>query len=74
MHQTKRIHHLAWATRTVRSDNVYASAWDIGVNIRFRYEDKDEELATFGIRAAGLKIDDDFKDLGRRSGVRLTNI
>ena len=37
-------------------------------------EDKDEELATFGIRAAGLKIDDDFKDMGRRSGVRLTNI
>ena len=35
-------------------------------------EDKDEELATFGIRAAGLKIDDDFKDMGRRSGVRLT--
>ena len=37
-------------------------------------EDKDEELATFGIRAAGLKTDDDFKDMGRRSGVRLTNI
>jgi uncharacterized protein GlcG (DUF336 family) len=37
-------------------------------------EDKDEELATFGIRAAGLKLDEDFKDMGRRSGVRLTNI
>jgi uncharacterized protein GlcG (DUF336 family) len=37
-------------------------------------EDKDEELATFGIRAAGLKTDDDFKDMDRRSGVRLTNI
>ncbi|MBX9774495.1 MAG: heme-binding protein [Xanthobacteraceae bacterium] len=37
-------------------------------------EDKDEELAAFGIRAAGLKTDDDFKDTGRRSGVRLTNI
>jgi uncharacterized protein GlcG (DUF336 family) len=37
-------------------------------------EDKDEELATFGIRAAGLKTDDDFKEMGRRSGVRLTNI
>jgi uncharacterized protein GlcG (DUF336 family) len=37
-------------------------------------EDKDEELATYGIRAAGLKTDDDFKDIGRRSGVRLTNI
>jgi uncharacterized protein GlcG (DUF336 family) len=37
-------------------------------------EDKDEELATFGIRAAGLKTDDDFKDMDRGSGVRLTNI
>ena len=37
-------------------------------------EDKDEELAAYGIRAAGLKTDDDFKDMGRRSGVRLTNI
>jgi uncharacterized protein GlcG (DUF336 family) len=37
-------------------------------------EDKDEELAAFGIHAAGLKTDDDFKDMGRRSGVRLTNI
>ena len=37
-------------------------------------EDKDEELAAFGIRAAGLKTDDDFKDTDRRSGVRLTNI
>ncbi len=37
-------------------------------------EDLDEELAIHGIRAAGLKIDDDFKDMGRRSGVRLTNI
>jgi uncharacterized protein GlcG (DUF336 family) len=37
-------------------------------------EDKDEELAAFGIRAAGLKLDEDFKDMGRRSGVRLTNI
>ena len=37
-------------------------------------EDKDEELAAFGIRAAELKTDDDFKDMGRRSGVRLTNI
>jgi uncharacterized protein GlcG (DUF336 family) len=37
-------------------------------------EDKDEELATFGIHAAGLKTDDDFKDMDRGSGVRLTNI
>jgi len=37
-------------------------------------EDKDEELAAFGIHAAGLKTDDDFKDTDRRSGVRLTNI
>src|SRR6185436_1934203 len=36
-------------------------------------EDKDEELAAFGIRAAGLKTDDDFNDTDRRSGVRLTN-
>jgi uncharacterized protein GlcG (DUF336 family) len=37
-------------------------------------EDRDEELAAHGIRAAGLKTDDDFKDMDRRSGVRLTNI
>jgi uncharacterized protein GlcG (DUF336 family) len=37
-------------------------------------EDKDEELALHGVRAAGLKTDGDFKDKGRRSGVRLTNV
>jgi len=26
----------------LRTDNVYASSWDIGVNIRFRYEGKDD--------------------------------
>jgi uncharacterized protein GlcG (DUF336 family) len=37
-------------------------------------EDMDEELAAHGIRAAGLKTDDDFKGMDRRSGVRLTNV
>ena len=36
-------------------------------------EDRDEELAAHGIRAAGLKTDEDCKDLGRNSGIRLTN-
>ena len=36
-------------------------------------EDRDEELATCGIRAAGLKTDEDCKDLGRDVGIRLTN-
>jgi len=36
-------------------------------------EDCDEELAVHGIRAAGLKTDEDCKDLGRNSGIRLTN-
>src|SRR4051812_38900195 len=36
-------------------------------------EDKDEELAAHGIRAAGLKTDDDCKELGRNAGIRLTN-
>ena len=36
-------------------------------------EDCDEELAAHGIRAAGLKTDEDCKDLGRNSGIRLTN-
>jgi uncharacterized protein GlcG (DUF336 family) len=36
-------------------------------------EDRDEELASHGIRAAGLKTDDDCKDLGRNAGIRLTN-
>src|SRR3981189_1127836 len=37
-------------------------------------EDRDEELAAHGIRAVGLKTDEDCKDLGRNSGIRLTNI
>ena len=36
-------------------------------------EDCDEELATHGIHAAGLKTDDDCKELGRNAGIRLTN-
>jgi len=34
-------------------------------------EERDEELAAHGIRAAGLKIDEDCAKLGRRSGIRL---
>jgi len=34
-------------------------------------EDRDEELAAHGIRAAALKTDEDCKDLGRRGGIRL---
>jgi uncharacterized protein GlcG (DUF336 family) len=36
-------------------------------------EDRDEELAAHGIRAAGLKMDEDCAGLGRTAGVRLTN-
>jgi uncharacterized protein GlcG (DUF336 family) len=36
-------------------------------------EDQDEELAAHGIHAAGLKTDDDCKELGRNAGIRLTN-
>jgi len=36
-------------------------------------EDRDEELAAHGIRAAGLKTDEDCAGLGRNSGIRLTN-
>src|SRR5215203_4277388 len=36
-------------------------------------EDRDEELAAYGIHAAGLKTDDDCKNLGREAGIRLTN-
>ena len=36
-------------------------------------EDRDEELAAYGIRAAELKTDEDCKDLGRDVGIRLTN-
>jgi uncharacterized protein GlcG (DUF336 family) len=35
-------------------------------------EDRDEELAAHGIRAAGLKTDEDCKDMGRNAGIRLT--
>lgn len=36
-------------------------------------EDRDEELAAFGIRAAGLKTDADCAGLGRNAGLRTTN-
>jgi uncharacterized protein GlcG (DUF336 family) len=36
-------------------------------------EERDEELAAHGIRAIGLKTDEDCAGLGRRGGVRLTN-
>ena len=36
-------------------------------------EDRDEELAAHGIRAIGLKTDDDCRELGRNAGIRLTN-
>src|ERR1051325_3801484 len=36
-------------------------------------EDRDEELAAYGIHAVGLKTDEDCADLGRRGGIRLTN-
>ena len=36
-------------------------------------EECDEELAAHGIHAAGLKTDDDCKELGRNAGIRLTN-
>jgi uncharacterized protein GlcG (DUF336 family) len=36
-------------------------------------EDRDEELAAYGIRTAGLTTDEDCKDLGRDAGIRLTN-
>ena len=36
-------------------------------------EERDEELAAHGIRAVGLKTDEDCEGLGRRGGVRLTN-
>jgi uncharacterized protein GlcG (DUF336 family) len=35
-------------------------------------EDRDEELAVFGIHAVGLKSDEDCTDMGRRTNVRLT--
>ena len=36
-------------------------------------EDRDEELAIHGIHAAGLKTDEDCKDMGRRANPRLTD-
>jgi uncharacterized protein GlcG (DUF336 family) len=36
-------------------------------------EERDEELAAHGIRAIGLKTDEDCATLGRRSGIRLTD-
>jgi uncharacterized protein GlcG (DUF336 family) len=36
-------------------------------------EERDEELAAHGIRAIGLKTDEDCAHIGRRGGIRLTN-
>ncbi len=36
-------------------------------------EERDEELAAHGIRAIGLRTDEDCAGLGRRSGIRLIN-
>ena len=36
-------------------------------------EERDEELAAHGIHAAGLKTDEDCKDMGRHVGLRLTD-
>jgi uncharacterized protein GlcG (DUF336 family) len=36
-------------------------------------EDRDEELAVHGIHAAGLKTDDDCRDMGRGVNARLTD-
>jgi uncharacterized protein GlcG (DUF336 family) len=44
-----------------------------GLQIRDDTEERDEELAAYGIRAIGLKTDEDCAGLGRRGGVRLTN-
>jgi uncharacterized protein GlcG (DUF336 family) len=43
------------------------------VGVTGETEERDEELAAHGIRAVGLKTDEDCADLGRRRGVRLTN-
>ncbi len=36
-------------------------------------EERDDELAAFGIRAAGLKTDEDCADMGRKIGLIRTN-
>jgi len=36
-------------------------------------EDRDEELAAYGIHAAGLKTDEDCLDMGREANARLTD-
>src|SRR5690349_3529476 len=36
-------------------------------------EDRDEELAAYGVRAVGLKTDEDCAAIGRRGGIRLTD-
>ena len=43
------------------------------VGVTGETEERDEELAAHGIRAVGLKTDEDCAGLGGRGGVRLTN-
>src|SRR5687767_8403697 len=42
-----------YANDWLRTDNVYASAWDVGVNVRYRYEGKDDS----GFTKAGSNWD-----------------
>src|SRR3982074_3567193 len=48
---------------------------DVGgaVGVTGDTEDCDEELAAHGIRAIGLKTDEDCADIGRRGGIRVKN-
>ena len=36
-------------------------------------EDRDDELAVYGIHSAGLKTDEDCKDMGRKFRMRVTS-
>jgi uncharacterized protein GlcG (DUF336 family) len=53
----------------IRSDNGEVVG---AVGVTGDTEEKDEELAAFGIRAAGLKTDDDCAGMGRTVNVRKT--
>ena len=56
-------------------DQIFPEGGDVigAVGVTGDTEDCDEELAAHGIHAAGLKTDDDCKELGRNAGIRLTN-
>src|SRR5262249_29880690 len=59
--------------RNAEGEVIGAVGVTAAVGVTGATEDGDEELAAYGIRAVGLKTDEDCAAVGRRGGIRLTD-